>query len=140
MDAFDWERQRPPYPGLLAFQEQDAAILFGREPEIPEGLETLNRLRQVGGARLLMVLGASGSGKSSMVNAGMVPRLRRASERWLRLNPFRPGKDPIKELALVFEEAFQSYKITRDWQSIAARLNVQGGDLTPSAGALIQQV
>jgi len=66
-DAFDWDPERAPYPGLMAFQEVDAAVFFGRKPEIQQGLETLNRLRQFGGARLLMVLGASGSGKSSRI-------------------------------------------------------------------------
>lgn len=62
---FDWDHQRSPYPGLLAFQEQDAAIFFGRDKEIREGLALLNRLRQFGGPRLTLTLGASGSGKSS---------------------------------------------------------------------------
>ena len=37
-DAFDWDGSRPPYPGLLAFQEEDAGIYFGREGEIHDGL------------------------------------------------------------------------------------------------------
>ena len=38
-NAFDWDNTRPPYPGLLAFQEKDAAIFFGRDKEIQQGLE-----------------------------------------------------------------------------------------------------
>jgi hypothetical protein len=74
---FHWDPSRPPYPGLLAFQEQDAAIFFGRDDEIRGGLDRLNSLRSLGGARLVLFLGASGSGKSSLVRAGPLPRLRR---------------------------------------------------------------
>ena len=67
LDVFDWDPKRPPYPGLLAFQEEDAAIFFGRGEEILNGLETLDALRRRGrGApRFVLFLGASGSGKSS---------------------------------------------------------------------------
>lgn len=103
--VFDWDGRRPPYPGLMAFQEKDAAIFFGRESEVQKGLELLNRLRQFGGARTVMVLGASGSGKSSLVRAGIVPRLRRDNDRWLVVSPFRPGKEPLRELAVSLAEA-----------------------------------
>lgn len=49
-ELFDWDNRRPPYPGLPAFQEEDAAIFFGRNEEIRQGLALLNRLRQFGGA------------------------------------------------------------------------------------------
>jgi hypothetical protein len=68
-DSFDWDGSRPPYPGLLAFDEPDAAVFFGRENEIREGLDTLSQQRSFGGARFLLVLGASGSGKSSLLRA-----------------------------------------------------------------------
>ena len=73
LNVFDWHPKRPPYPGLLAFQEEDAAIFFGRGQEILNGLETLNALRRRGrGApRFVLFLGASGSGKSSLVRAGL---------------------------------------------------------------------
>lgn len=100
-DAFDWQGDRPPYPGLLSFQEEDAAVYFGRNNEIQAGLEALQRLHQFGGSRWLMVLGASGSGKSSLVRAGLLPRLRRDRQRWLVLDPFRPGQDPFWELTRV---------------------------------------
>ena len=74
-DVFDWDPKRPPYPGLLAFQEEDAAIFFGRGEEILNGLETLDALRRRGrGApRFVLFLGASGSGKSSLVRARADP-------------------------------------------------------------------
>ena len=98
---FDWDGKRPPYPGLMAFDEQDAAVFFGRGGDIQETLERLHRLRRFGGPRLLTVLGPSGSGKSSLVRAGVLPRLRRDPDRWLVLAAFRPRTDPLRELAIV---------------------------------------
>ncbi len=104
-DLFDWDHSRSPYPGLPAFQEQDAAIFFGRDKEIREGLALLNRLQQFGGPRLTLMLGASGSGKSSLMRAGLLPRLKR-DQRWLVVEPFRPLKAPFDELASVLTERF----------------------------------
>jgi len=104
-DLFDWDGTRPPYPGLMAFQEQDAAVFFGRDKEIREGLALLNRLRQFGGPRLTLMLGASGSGKSSLMRAGLLPRLKR-DQRWVVVGPFRPLKAPFDELAKVFSQRF----------------------------------
>lgn len=49
-DQFDWDNTRPPYPGLMVFEERDAAIFFGRDKEIREGQALLNRLQQFGWA------------------------------------------------------------------------------------------
>ncbi len=106
-DAFDWDNSRPPYPGLLAFEAEDAAIYFGRDNDIREGLGLLNRLRTFGGTRLTLVLGASGSGKSSLVKAGILPRLKKNKQKWIVLDPFRRQKDPFAELANVIEKGFQ---------------------------------
>ncbi|MDH3697112.1 MAG: TIR domain-containing protein [Flavobacteriaceae bacterium] len=108
-DPFDWDGSRPPYPGLLAFQEADAAIFFGRETEIGNGLDVLNSKYRYGGSGLVMTLGASGSGKSSLIRAGIVPRLKRDPERWLVVDPFQPGEQPFMELAKILSVAFQKY-------------------------------
>ncbi|SHE74737.1 WD40 repeat [Modicisalibacter ilicicola DSM 19980] len=96
--VFAWDSRRPPYPGLMAFDEQDAAIFFGRDDEIQQALDRLHQLRRFGGPRLLMLLGASGSGKSSLVRAGLLPRLRAAPESWAVVGPFRPQDRPFEEL------------------------------------------
>ncbi len=105
-EGFPWPSSRPPYPGLAALQEQDAAIFFGREEELREGLEALERLRRYGAGRALLILGASGSGKSSLMRAGLLPRLRRASEQWLIVGPIRPLDRPWRELAIALARAF----------------------------------
>lgn len=121
-DAFDWDGSRPPYPGLLAFQEQDAAIFFGRSAEIQQGLELLNRLRHFGGARIVGVLGPSGSGKSSLVRAGLIPRLRRDEQSWLIIDPFRPQARPLRELSVVLAKAFRVNGEERSWKELLNKL------------------
>lgn len=64
-EAREWSPLDSPYPGLRAFSEQDAPIFFGRETEIREGVELLNRARRQGHPNLLMVLGSSGSGSAN---------------------------------------------------------------------------
>jgi len=59
-----------PFPGLRAFTTADAPIFFGR------GRETDELIRQVAKHRVVIVMGASGSGKSSIVGAGLLPRLK----------------------------------------------------------------
>ena len=85
-----------PFPGLRAFDESDAPIYFGR------GRETDALLRRVSrGDRFIAVVGASGSGKSSLVAAGLIPRLREnavpGSRDWLvaRFTPGGLGDDPF---------------------------------------------
>jgi hypothetical protein len=80
-----------PYKGLHAFGEEDAANFFGREL-FTEQLEAA-----VTGRSLVAVVGPSGSGKSSVVFAGLLPRLRRGGD-WLVAH-FRPGSDPFLALA-----------------------------------------
>jgi WD40 repeat protein len=91
-----------PYKGLAAFDEDDSAYFFGRERLVGE---LAARTVQAG---LLGVVGASGSGKSSAVAAGLLPSLRAGllpgSERW-RQASIRPGEHPMRELRATLEEA-----------------------------------
>jgi len=91
-----------PYRGLGAFEEQDAAFFFGREAVATELLERMSRI--LAGASLLVVSGVSGAGKSSLLQAGVLPRIRGAglapgSESWPCL-VFTPTRAPLDELAL----------------------------------------
>ena len=121
-DAFSWDGRRPPYPGLMAYQEADAGVFFGRDEEIAEGLDLLNRCRRLGDTRLVMVLGASGSGKSSVVRAGLVPRLRRDLERWLVVDPIRPQNDPVGALADALARAFERVGIVHELDALAVEV------------------
>ncbi len=90
-----------PYKGLQPFEEADAEDFFGRAKLIDR---LLDRMREADDAlgRFLAVIGPSGSGKSSVVKAGVVPALRRGalagSERWFMVEMV-PGADPFGELA-----------------------------------------
>jgi formylglycine-generating enzyme required for sulfatase activity len=100
----DWDASQPPYPGLPAFTEKLAPVFFGRDRDIEAVCEQASSLAQQAPAFLLL-LGASGYGKSSLLRAGVVPRLRADGERWLLLNPFRPGQKPFDALAGVLQAA-----------------------------------
>ena len=83
-----------PYRGLASFQAEDAAWFFGRE----DLTARLVRLATAAPAGIpLAVVGPSGSGKSSLLRAGLVPSLRQSSGRRLAL--FTPGATPLRELA-----------------------------------------
>ena len=93
-----------PYRGLSAFEERDAGFFFGREAAATQVLERMSR--QLDGAGLLVVSGVSGAGKSSLLRAGVLPRLRGAglasapgSASWPCLL-FTPGRVPLDELAV----------------------------------------
>jgi hypothetical protein len=121
-DAFDRDPARPLYPGLLAFQEEDAAIFFGRDDEIGDGLDLVNRVRRLGQTKLVMILGASGTGKSSLVRAGLLPRLRRDIERWLVVDTFRPRDEPARALGVALNRAFEQVGRRLPWQRISEQL------------------
>ncbi len=91
-----------PYPGLAAFQEDDAAVFFGREDETRDLINQVNSLFQgrPAKARLLLVLGASGSGKSSLLRAGLIPELK-SQPHQIALEPIIPRGAPLDEIAHV---------------------------------------
>jgi WD40 repeat protein len=82
----------PPYAGLRSFREQDSEWFFGRERLLEELVRRLER------QRFMVVIGASGSGKSSLLRAGLVPRLRRAAGTTVVV--LTPGARPLEECAV----------------------------------------
>jgi WD40 repeat protein/class 3 adenylate cyclase len=88
---------RLPYKGLEAFQPQDAEFFFGREELVGSLAERL------AGSRFLAVIGPSGSGKSSVVRAGLIPAIWRgavpAGREW-KVVLLTPGPEPLEELAV----------------------------------------
>jgi len=93
-----------PYRGLSTFEERDAAFFFGRDAAATQVLARMSR--QIGGAGLLVVSGVSGAGKSSLLRAGVLPRLRgiglasmRSAACWPCLL-FTPAQAPLEELAV----------------------------------------
>jgi WD40 repeat protein len=93
-----------PYRGLRAFELRDAPFFFGRDQAVDELMSTLDERAR--GTGLVVLSGASGAGKSSMLRAGMLPRIRRdglasmpGSSGWPCLL-LTPGNAPLDELAV----------------------------------------
>jgi energy-coupling factor transporter ATP-binding protein EcfA2 len=108
-----------PYVGLDAFAEQHHALFFGRERLVQEALRSLER------SRLLAVVGPSGSGKSSLVLAGLLPALKSnatsGSDQWRYAPPMVPGSEPLVNLARVLSTLQADPAIDADrWSELCA--------------------
>jgi len=90
-----------PFPGLRPFTPEESELFFGREKESDEVFSKLLR------NRFVTVTGASGSGKSSLVYCGILPRIKEMGRKefspW-RIIIFRPGNDPFESLAHAIHE------------------------------------
>jgi hypothetical protein len=99
---------RNPYKGLRAFRAEDRGDFFGRDALIAELIAAL--YFEKGQPRFLAVVGASGSGKSSVVMAGLLPALRDGaldgSVNWRYLEPMVPGTHPLENLTVALAEMF----------------------------------
>ncbi|MDT0549712.1 nSTAND1 domain-containing NTPase [Streptomyces lonegramiae] len=88
------EDAEPPYRGLARFEPDDAALFFGRDQLIDD------LMRLAGHHRITAVVGASGSGKSSLLRAGLIPHLRTTDNPDLRpaaLRVITPGGHPVRD-------------------------------------------
>ena len=120
-----------PYRGLNAFREEDASLFFGRDRLVDEPEQGL--LYKVLTCPLVAVVGASGSGKSSVVRAGLLPRLRReppSRGTWDTV-VFRPEKYPFLNLAMALEAARnpEASDAVRETDAAALGKGWAGGDL-----------
>src|SRR3954465_9487280 len=92
-----------PFPGLRPFRSDEHHLFFGREAQ------TAALLQLLGANRFLAVVGTSGSGKSSLVRAGLIAELHggtmtRAGSGW-EVVVLRPGGSPVENLARAFIDA-----------------------------------
>lgn len=93
-----------PYRGLEPYTEGDAALFVGREHVVDALVEEVDRAGAVGGSRVVLVVGASGSGKSSVLRAGLVPRLTNRDHLPWRAVVMVPGTAPSGALAAAREQ------------------------------------
>ena len=118
LEPLSWQNRLPwpppgepgasPFPGLDTFERRHAAVFYGQDAVRRQLQATINLLPQRQ-SRLLLILGASGCGKSSLLRAGLVPGLAEADRRrWIVLEPFRPGKKPFDWLHQVLSERFRA--------------------------------
>lgn len=95
-----------PYPGLRPFRENESYLFFGRERHTKQLREQLAK------KRFLAIVGTSGSGKSSLVRAGLLASLRSGgegvtAEQW-RIAELRPGRNPLLHLARALASALRT--------------------------------
>jgi hypothetical protein len=149
-EAFEIDRKLRPMPflGLASFgdEDADAALFYGRSGEIAETLEELRQMRAKAERRPFVILGESGAGKSSLLKAGIIPRLRREAPAWLPLRAFRPGADPLLNFAESLTRTLADFgvaevlgdmrsRLDEPWRKAARGLD---GRLTPEGlGALL---
>ena len=135
-ELYDDDRQDPrslvcPYRGLGVFREEDAAFYFGRETDLERLLAAVDR------HQLVAIVGASGSGKSSLARAGLFPALRRRDiGPTYQLVDMVPGRDPFLALARALLPLREPERIL-DWSKgqideeadrLKARLERDGAD------------
>jgi WD40 repeat protein/DNA-binding SARP family transcriptional activator len=128
-----------PYKGLQAFDEVDAVDFFGRTDVIDDILARLggDGLR----SRLVLLVGGSGTGKSSVVRAGLLPRIRRGdvtgSSAWF-VTTMLPGTSPFKELAEALSQvAVDGAGCNVDELAVVGGLDRVLRRLLPSGGQLL---
>jgi hypothetical protein len=123
-----------PFPGLRPFESNEGYLFFGREGQSEE---LLNRLLLV---RLLAVVGTSGSGKSSLVRAGLVPYLRALPGSHWRVATLRPSGDPIGSLVNELDQPDVIGKAEQDTDNAARDRSLLEARLRRSSLGLIEVV
>ena len=138
-ERIDWPEGKSPYPGLLWFGEEYASLFFGRDREVDE---LVAKMSEPGG-RVVVVSGASGSGKSSLVAAGVWHALLKEGRLpgsiqwiWFRIQP-GDGETPFHSLAWGFKQAFPRLSLRPD--DVAKKLATGGTALGELLAAHLNQ-
>ncbi|MGD1703663.1 caspase family protein [Dapis sp. BLCC M229] len=97
LEEFQLDESTNPYKGLASFEAKDSQLFYGRKKLIEDPKEGL--IANVKNNQLTVVLGLSGSGKSSLVKAGLIPAIKQEAETWYILETMRPGELPFTALA-----------------------------------------
>ena len=118
-DAPPLNVENNPYKGLQSYDEKDSNLFFGREEQIEKLFQKIVANNQP----FTLVLGASGTGKSSLMKAGLLFRLRHSQEHQFEiLDPVRPGESPLKALAqicLPITNTITAEELAKDEQALA---------------------
>ncbi|MCA9661340.1 MAG: CHAT domain-containing protein, partial [Myxococcales bacterium] len=139
--AEDGDDTRPivvrPFRGLEVFEARHRRLLFGRDAEIAEAAQELAALRRADAPRIYLVSGASGSGKSSLVRAGVLPRI---APDFAAVHVARPDADddppPARPLLYVLDQAEEMFT-TLDADARARLLAGIYALATDSAGSAV---
>jgi WD40 repeat protein len=124
----------PPYKGLFYFDESDAELFFGREQLTGSLVERLISGLEAG-HRFLTVIGASGSGKSSLVRAGLIPALRwrKESSGW-PVHVMTPTAHPLAALAGALNGQGKTQTLVKEFAGTTQGLHKTLGRLAENAG------
>ncbi|MBZ0282572.1 MAG: TIR domain-containing protein [Anaerolineae bacterium] len=127
---------RNPYKGLRAFTGSDTGDFFGRDGLVKELVEAVGAVSKPTAPRFLAIVGPSGSGKSSVVMAGLLPKLQSGalpgSKDWVYLDPVLPGAQPLESLAVILADALNmaNSDVLKDLDANARGLHLLARRLT----------
>ncbi|MFM9939434.1 MAG: SUMF1/EgtB/PvdO family nonheme iron enzyme [Hyphomicrobiaceae bacterium] len=143
---FNWppetDPKRAPYRGLRPLEADDAGIFFGREAPVIKAVDQLRGLRDAAPPRLLVILGASGAGKSSFLRAGLLPRLKRDDHNFLALPVIRPERAALTGetgLLAALSGAFEAARITTPRNELRTAMQGGAATLKPTLQALVDK-
>jgi formylglycine-generating enzyme required for sulfatase activity len=143
---FEWPPvnapDRSPYRGLRPLEAEDAGIYFGRDAPIGEALSQLRAMREGAPPRLLVVLGASGAGKSSFLRAGLLPRLQRNDRHFFPMPVIRPGRAVISGesgLLVSLEGICGKVGLKKTRAALREGINIGSAGLRPLLRMLVDQ-
>jgi tetratricopeptide (TPR) repeat protein len=130
-----------PYRGLAYFREEDAPFFFGREDFTTEVYEAVNK------SSFVAIVGGSGSGKSSIAHAGLLPKLRDPTHgRVWSILTMSPGSDPAERLAEILTPALNpqleltSFAFDVELVGIKRRLVAEAADEKGALGRMVRQL
>lgn len=109
-DLKENQLQNNPYPGIRSFEINESHLFFGRDEQIKKLHRILNE------NHFIAITGASGSGKSSIVKAGLLPKLKQNCKNWA-YQVFHPGNDPIGNFSKVIFDTFKLKGINKEFDS-----------------------
>src|SRR6185312_12300116 len=143
-ESFVWpppgDTSRAPYRGWEPLEEVDAAVFFGRDAQIVKALDAMRGVRLSGINALFVVLGPSGTGKSSFLRAGVLPRLRREDRRFVLLDIVRPERNVLSGdsgLAQAITKTRSSFGLTQPSLG-EIKAACSNGDVAAVAGWLVE--
>lgn len=121
-----------PFPGLRAFEQDENVLFFGREKEIDA---LFNKLMST---RFIAVIGSPGSGKSSLIKSGLIPKLQSGfmfitNSNW-RICDFQPGINPIRNMAIALSETY----VLKEDENTTDLSNLFENTLRSNSGGLIE--
>jgi TIR domain len=134
MGGLGWPDNRSPFPGLRPFDVKDHQVFFGRNGEVEQLAGLLRSPAERAERTVLLVVGPSGGGKSSLVRAGLL-HVMAGEAGWWTLDPILPGADPVA--ALVRELTAGARRVGLDWTVSQVRQRLDAAGLIELADELL---